>query len=156
ALAMVALYYLARLDLDDEGARRAVLLATVFPFAFFFGAVYTESLFLCVTVASFYFFRTKRPLLGACFGAVATATRVNGILMRPALAWTAGGEAAPPAPSRLRALAAVLLAGGGLAAYCLYVYRLTGNPFEWATSIERWNYYPGGTPWAGLGHLLAA
>ena len=74
ALAMVAIYYLARLDLAAGRARRAVLLATIFPFAFFFGVVYTESVFLLFTVASFYVFRTRRWALGGCCGAVATAT----------------------------------------------------------------------------------
>ena len=36
-LAMVALFYLARLDLPRRRAERAVLLTAIFPFAFFFG-----------------------------------------------------------------------------------------------------------------------
>jgi hypothetical protein len=34
------------------------------------------------------------------------------------------------------------------------VYSLSGNPFEWAASIERWGYYPGGAPWTALAHLI--
>jgi hypothetical protein len=30
----------------------------------------------------------------------------------------------------------------------VFVYRLSGNPFEWAASISRWGYYPGGAPWS--------
>ena len=47
-LAMVALYYLARLDLPRRGAERAVLLTAIFPFAFFFGVAYSESTFFIV------------------------------------------------------------------------------------------------------------
>ena len=54
-LAMVALYYLARLDLPRRGAERAVLLTSIFPFAFFFGVAYSESTFLLFTVLAFYF-----------------------------------------------------------------------------------------------------
>ena len=43
ALAMVVLYRLARLDLPRRRAERAVLLTAIFPFAFFYGVVYTES-----------------------------------------------------------------------------------------------------------------
>ena len=43
ALAMVALYSLARLDLPAPRAWRAVVAATVFPFAFFFGATEMRS-----------------------------------------------------------------------------------------------------------------
>ena len=71
-LAMVALYYLARLDLPRRRAERAVLLTTVFPFAFFFGVAYSESTFLLFTVLAFYVFRTRRWMLG---GAVRRASR---------------------------------------------------------------------------------
>jgi hypothetical protein len=154
ALAMIAIYHLARLDLEASRARRAVLLATIFPFAFFFGVVYTESVFLLFTVASFYFFRTRRWVLGGLCGAIATATRVNGILMLPALAWIAWRNAGPNTRDRAMALTGLALVTGGIGAYSLYVYRLTGNPLEWARSIERWNYYPGGTPWWALARLV--
>jgi hypothetical protein len=81
---------------------------------------------------------------------------VNGVLMLPALAWIAWREAQPAGRDRVRAFVGLLLAATGLAAYSLYVYSLTGNPLEWAQSIERWNYYPGGTPWMGLVRLVVA
>ena len=148
ALAMVALFYLARLDLPRRCAERAVLLTAVFPFAFFFGLVYTESLFLLLTVLSFYGFRTRRWWLGGAAGALATATRVNGILMLPALAWIAWQATQPTIRDRARAAAGVLFVAAGVGAYSVFVYRVSGNPFEWAASISRWGgYYPGGPPW---------
>src|SRR5258706_222110 len=36
---------------------------------------------------------------------------------------------------------------GGIAVSSAYVYRLSGRPFEWAASISRWGYHPGGAPW---------
>src|SRR5512138_423816 len=78
-LAMLILHRLARVELkDDAAAARAVVFAAIFPFAFFFGVVYTEALFLCLTVAAFYGFRTRQWWLGALAGALATATRANG------------------------------------------------------------------------------
>jgi len=158
-LAMVALYYLARLDLPRRQAERAVLLTTIFPFAFFFGVAYSESTFLLFAVLAFYGFRTRRWLLGGVCGALATATRVPGILMIPALAWVAleTTAAAPPeSKPRDRAWAAValLIASSGFGAYCFYVYRLTGNPFEWAATLQRWGYHPGGPPWVAPAHLI--
>ena len=145
-LAMIGIYYLARLDVPARRAERAVLLTAIFPFAFFFGVVYTESLFLLFTVASFYAFRTRRWVWGGLAGAVATATRVNGILMLPALAWIAW-RAAVDRRDRLMAIVGLVLVASGVGLYSLYVYSLSGNPFEWAASIERWGYYPGGAPW---------
>jgi hypothetical protein len=154
ALAMVALFYLARLDLPRHRAERAVLLTAIFPFAFFFGMVYTESLFLLLTVLSFYGFRTRRWWLGGMAGALATATRVNGILMLPALAWIAFRSAQPTMRDRTLAAAGLVLVATGVGAYSVYVYRLSGNPFEWAASIGRWGYYPGGVPWLAPVRLI--
>jgi mannosyltransferase PIG-V len=155
AAAMVALYSLARLDLDEAQAERASLLTAIFPFAFFFGMVYSESLFLLLTLLTFYAFRTRRWIAGGIAGALATATRVNGILMLPALAWIAWRAAAPAPRDRLRAIIGLALVGTGIAAYSLYVYRLSGNPFEWAASISQWNYHPGRAPWLAPLQLLS-
>ena len=38
----------------------------------------------------------------------------------------------------------------GIGAYCVFNYQLSGNPFEWFDSIERWGYHPGGNPLTGL------
>lgn len=153
-LAMVALFFLARLDLPRRRAERAVLLTAIFPFAFFSGMVYTESLFLLLTVLSFYGFRTRRWWLGGLAGALATATRVNGILMLPALAWIAFRSAQPTMRDRTLAAAGLLLVATGVGAYSVYVYRLSGNPFEWAASIGRWGYHPGGVPWLAPVQLI--
>lgn len=153
ALAMVVLFRLARLDLPRRRAERAVLLTAIFPFAFFYGVVYTEAVFLLFTVASFYGFRTRQWLLGGVCGGLATATRVNGVLMLPALAWIAWRRAEPTPRDRALAVAGLLLVAGGVGAYSLYIYQLSGNPLEWAATISRWGYYPGGEPTAGLARL---
>jgi mannosyltransferase PIG-V len=156
AAAMVALFYLASLDLPRRRARRAVLLTAIFPFAFFYGAVYSESTFLLFTLLSFYGFRTGRWALGGVSGAIAGATRVTGILMWPALAWTAwralraAGDRPPARRDLIGAAVALIVATLGFAAYCLYVYRETGNPLLWAAALTRWGagYHPGGAPWS--------
>jgi hypothetical protein len=156
--AMVALYALARLDVPRRTALRAVLLVSIFPFSYFFGEVYSESTFLLFTVLGFYGFRTRRWLLGGLAASVAIATRVPGILMMPALAWIAWKAAEPTLKDRAWAAAGLVLALGGFAWYCGFVYSLSGNPFAWVLAIEKWDYHPGGTPWttplAIVGHLL--
>jgi hypothetical protein len=165
ALAIVGVYYLARLDLPERRAARAAVLAAIFPFAFFFGAVYTEALFLACVVGAFYFFRTRRWLVGGLCGAVATATRPNGILMWPALAWLAWRtlssktpEGAPAVEKRewTQAALGLLLVGAGVGAFSAFTYRFTGSPFEWAAAIQRWGYYPGGAPWVVHARLVGA
>ena len=153
-LAMVLLLKLAMLDVDDEQAERSVYLAAIFPFAFFFGVVYTEATFLLFVLAAFYLFRQRWFILGGVFGALATATRVNGILILPALAWLAWRRAEPGTNDRFHAAIALALVPCGIGAYCIYIYVLSGNPFEWAMSIRRWGYYPGGAPWLALARLV--
>jgi mannosyltransferase PIG-V len=153
-LAMVLLLRLAMLDADDDQAERAVYLAAIFPFAFFYGVVYTEATFLLFVLAAFYGFRRRWWIVGGVFGALATATRVNGILILPALAWIAWRQAEPKTSDRLQAGLALALVACGVGAYSMYIYRLSGHPFEWAAAIKRWGYYPGGLPWLALVRLV--
>jgi hypothetical protein len=156
-LAMIALVELACLDVPRRRATRAALFAAVFPFAFFFGVVYTEAAFLLFTVVCFYGFRARWWVLGGVSGALATATRPTGIMMLPALAWIAWRSAEPNSRDRGRALVGLVLAASGFGAYCLYVYSLSGNPFQWAEVISRWGdtgYHPGGVPWMALVRLV--
>src|SRR3989344_775691 len=84
-LAMYFLYKLIKLDFPKEIAILTILLMLVFPTSFYFGAVYSESLFLLLSVLSFYFARKDRWLLASLLGVAASATRIFGILLLGAL-----------------------------------------------------------------------
>lgn len=143
--AMGFVYGTARLNLPADRAWHAALLTFVFPFAFFFGVVYAEALFLLGLSAAVFGLRTRRWWLGIAAGALMTATRVNGVMAVPALMWLAWVAAAPTRDRRLRALAAGLATSLGFVAYCGYNWRVAGDPFEWYHAITRWGYYPGAT-----------
>ena len=55
---------------------------------------------------------------------------------------------------RMWAVAGLALATSGFVLYCAYVYRVSGNPFEWAATLQRWGYHPGGAPWTPFVDLL--
>jgi hypothetical protein len=155
-LAMVVLYRLAHLELgDDRAAVRCTIYATVFPFAFFFGVVYSESLFLLGGVTTFYAMRRSRWLLAGLAGALTTATRANGIFMLPALLvllWPLRRDRI----ALLKGLGAVVLASAGYLAYSLFVYQMSGSPFEWRNSIVRWDWSPGSRmPWMPLWTVIS-
>jgi hypothetical protein len=155
AVAVVLLYRLARLDLDRDAAERAVLYAGVFPFAFYYGIVYSESLFLCLMVATFLALRRERWVLAGATGALAVCTRVNGIMALPAfvwILWQAGRHGRAPAA---RWVAAALVVGG-FGAWCAYNYALSGSPIEWKHSIMRWDYVPGTSAFGPLPALVTA
>lgn len=144
------LYRLARLDLDEAAAGRALLLLVIFPFAFFFGVVYAESLYLLLAATAFYGARTRRWWLVGAAGALAAATRVNGILLLPSLAWLAFVGTRGHRRDRLHAALALGAVPLGLGVYSIYAYWLSGDPLEWYHAITRWNYHPGGAPWEPL------
>jgi hypothetical protein len=149
-IAMPLLYRLARLDLPRAAAIRATTYAAALPSSYFFGLVYSESLFLLALVGATLALRTRHWLWAAVFGAALTATRVNGVMFVPALAWLAWRAAGPNRRDRTAALMVAAASLIGIGGYCYFNYRLSGNPFEWYDSITRWNYTPGGNPFAGI------
>ena len=144
---MIALYYLARLDLERDRAERAVLLISIFPFAFFFGMIYSESTYLLFTVLAFLWFRMRWWIPAGIAASIAIATRTPALMMWPSLAWIAWRTAQPTGRDRAMALVALVLAVSGFAWYSFYIYQESGNPFEWAATLQRWNYKVGGAPW---------
>ena len=77
-------YFVAQLY-DKKVAWAAVLMLFLFPTSFFFGAVYTESLFLLLVIGSFFAARKKWWFLASVLAMLATATRIVGIFVVPAL-----------------------------------------------------------------------
>ncbi|MBU2577822.1 hypothetical protein KKA69_03235 [Patescibacteria group bacterium] len=85
-IALLFLFYkLIKLDFDDRTAKKTIIFLVLFPASFFFGMVYTEGLFLLLSVASFYLARKRRWLLSGILGALAANTRLIGIFLFPAL-----------------------------------------------------------------------
>lgn len=82
---LVGLYKLVMIDLNDNIAKLTILLILFFPTSFFFGSVYTESLFFTLTVWSFYFARRGNWLFAGILGGLSAATRIIGLALFPAL-----------------------------------------------------------------------
>ena len=87
-LALIYLYRLTDLELGDRpSAQRAVFYAAFFPTAFFFNAIYTESLFFLLTIATMFHARRQQWLAATIFGLLAAATRNLGVLMWAMVMW---------------------------------------------------------------------
>jgi hypothetical protein len=80
-LALALLHRLIRLDHGAAVAGRAVWALALFPVAFFFSAVYTESLFLLLIVGAVYCGRRERWHGAALLGFLAALTRNTGVLV---------------------------------------------------------------------------
>jgi Mannosyltransferase (PIG-V) len=93
ALALYGIHRLSTLELAASGragagevARLAVLVTALSPMAFFFSAVYSESLYLALSVGLFWCARHGRWAWVGVLGALATATRSAGLVLAlPAL-----------------------------------------------------------------------
>ena len=81
AIALYLLQQLVRLDFGEEVAPTTVLLIAFCPMAFFFSAVYTESLFLALSVGSIYAARRERWALCGVLGLLAALSRNGGIAL---------------------------------------------------------------------------
>ncbi len=81
AVALVLLYRLAALELGQEVARVTVLLVAFSPMSFFFSAVYSESLFLALSLGAILAARSGRWGAAGLLGAVAGAERATGVAL---------------------------------------------------------------------------
>jgi hypothetical protein len=75
------LFRLVARDAGEHVAVRAVVYLSIFPTSFFFQAVYTESLFLLLSLACFFWAREGRWRLSGLAGLLATLTRSTGVLL---------------------------------------------------------------------------
>lgn len=123
-LALFLLYKLFRLDFDERISCKSVLLLIAFPTAFYLGAVYTESLFLLLTVLGFILMRKNKFFLGAIAIGLATATRVFGILLVPMLIYYLYRVKLPLYKSAVFCLLAV----SGILIYMIYLGINFGDP----------------------------
>lgn len=160
--ALLYLYKLVEHEFDRHVAHRAIFYISIFPTAVFFSAVYTESLFLFLTVASVYYLRERRWLTAGIFGYFAALTRSEGILLAiPFLIeWLSATKLTPGGWRQLRlgALVRPLLGIGliplGLATYMSYLWVLVGDPLRFSSVQVHWGR-EFGPPWASFWHAFS-
>ena len=98
--AFVLLYRLTCRRLGEEAARHTVLFLAVAPTSLFFGAVYSESLFLLLAVATFLLAERGRFWQAGAAAGLALLTRSAGVALLPALVVLAWRRARPAAVAR--------------------------------------------------------
>ncbi len=144
--AAIALARLVAIDYPEPVAYRSVWFMFIFPTAYFLHIGYTESLFLALVVCSFLAARHDRWLLASILGAGASLTRMNGLILVPAL----GAEALHRLWIERRWESRWLWLGlipCGFGIYLLINYFVTGDPFTFAR-YERTQWSQGlGWPW---------
>lgn len=84
---LIVFYQLLRLDYKKNQVRWIITFLIFSPTSFYFGSLYTESLFLFLVFSSFYLARKKKWFFAGVIAAFASATRFTGVFLLPALLW---------------------------------------------------------------------
>jgi mannosyltransferase PIG-V len=146
----VLLYRLAETRLGAEGARRAVLYLALFPMALFLQAVYSESLYLMLTLAAFLLAERKRFLAAGLVCGLALLTRPVAIALLLAVALIAWRS-----KDTWKNLARLGVAPAMFAAYPLLLWIQRGDPWSFLHAQGIWSRElsaagPLGGVWEGL------
>ncbi len=134
-LACSLLWRQVKLDFNESIAWRTIVTLSLFPTAFFFSAIYTESLFMLFSVCVYILSSRKQYLLAGLVVGLASLTRSNGILLiviplveillsRPPRAW-------------LQFLGTALISGIGLGVYGCYLWITHASPLAFMIAQQQ-------------------
>ena len=137
-LALVLFYCLIKLDFEGAVARKALVYLAFFPYALFFFAGYSESLFLLLCLLVFWFLRrggTRNFWLAGLCACLAVLTRATGvILIVPFIVLYVQQSGARTLLTlknwreKVGVLLPVLLIPLGVLTYMAYLWATKGNP----------------------------
>lgn len=145
--ALIVLHRFAIHEFDRVTADRMLLYLMAWPTAFFLSAGYNASLFLLLTAGALYCMRRGNWWAAGGLGALASATRLTGVLLAVAFVveyvrqrgWR---------PRRLDA-AAILLIPVGVSAFAAYCWITLGDPLAFSHAQGEWGRQLA-VPWAGI------
>jgi 4-amino-4-deoxy-L-arabinose transferase-like glycosyltransferase len=148
------LYRLVAADLGHRIGLVSALFLLIFPTAYFLHIGYTESLFLALSFGSLWLARTNRWWLAGIASALAGLTRINGLILVPALAVEAWLDWRANRRVRLGWLA-IAGAAIGFAIYLGINLAVYGDAFQFAF-VQRSHWFKElSWPWEGIGSILA-
>lgn len=141
---------LVKLDYSEKTAQLAVFFLFIFPTSHFLHIPYTESLFLALTVSCFLAARKRMWILVGVLGALACLTRINGLILIPALAFEIWQEYSETRKLNRKWLFLALVPMG-FGGYLALNYFVTGDPTMFLI-YQRENFHKYfGAPWEGIG-----
>jgi hypothetical protein len=145
--ALIVIYLITVEEFDTGIARKTILYLMLFPYALFFMAPYTESLFLLLSALALWAIRKERWLTAGSVGALAALTRSAGVVLTVVV--VLGGLVAARRTRSWRPVAGAIMAAtlisGGLALYLGYWHVRFGDaarPMEAQEAWSRGNHLP--------------
>jgi 4-amino-4-deoxy-L-arabinose transferase-like glycosyltransferase len=140
---------LALLDYGEKTAQLAVIFLFIFPTSYFLHIPYTESLFLALVIGSFLAARRRMWAAAGILGGLACLTRVNGLILLPAIAFEVWEQYKEEKKFDGR-WALLLQIPLGFALYLGINYYVAGDPLMFMTyQREHWYRYFR-WPWEGI------
>jgi hypothetical protein len=133
-LAIALLAWTAAELAGDRVALETTLLFSVAPFGFFFNAAYSESLFLLISLFSFWLGRRGQWWKAGLVAALGSATRLIGLAIGPALLYLAYRRGAKPRDL----LGIAILSPAGLVVYFLYCWIAHDDLFAYFSAQSEW------------------
>jgi len=143
-MALVVLYELLKFDLPFGLITLTIAVVLVFPTSFFFGAVYTESVFLLLALLSFYCARKGKWMLSGLLGALATATRFVGIVLIPSIViewWLQRKSNKTNIPTYGNIISTLMIIPLGLFHYMWFLEKSTGDPLAFIHTLSKFGDY---------------
>ncbi|HEY5388882.1 MAG TPA: mannosyltransferase family protein, partial [Thermoleophilia bacterium] len=133
------LYRLVRVDFGAATALRAVVYLSLGPLAFFLQAVYTESLFLFLSLACFVFARESRWRVAGVMGLLAALTRSTGVLLLIPMAYYYYARRGWSLRRSDSQGANLLMVVEGLLVWMTYLSLTFGKPLLFSTAQAQWD-----------------
>lgn len=131
--ALVVLHRWVAAERGEAAAKWSVMVLAWCPFSLYGTVIYTEGLFLFLTVAALFCFDRGQYRWAGLWGAMATATRLPGLALIPAFLWVTWRQ-----QRGLKALAAALFSGWGVAIFSLYCWLRFGQPLAYLIEQQDW------------------
>ncbi len=123
-LGITYFYKLTKNIFDQSVAFWSCLFIIFSPTSFYFGSVYTESLFFLLIILAFYFYEKENYILSSIFGAFSSLTRLIGIFLSVTLVKIA----------KRKNYLSLFIVPFGLIVYMLYLKITFNNPLYFLTA----------------------
>lgn len=123
---LVIFYKLLKGIYDRKIALWSTIFMLTFPTSFYFGSAYTEGMFFLMIISSFYLLEKKRILAASIIGSFASATRLIGVFMAPALMFY----------QKKRSLMPLFIVPIGFLLYVLFLQIKYDNPLYFLTAQD--------------------
>lgn len=139
-VALILLWKLVEIDFGKRVSRWSIAFLLLFPTSFFLGSIYTESLFLMLVLGSFYYARKGKWWISGLLGAFASATRMVGIFLLPALLAESyiqkmkGRRLKSGLANEFKKVVGILLVPFGIVSYIIYLNITVGDPLAFIHS----------------------